>query len=70
MKLTPLIFIPYLLLIRRYRQAATATVVFAVTVRSATRSCPGLGQLLGRRAVPQRQPDRVPGTRGNQSLAA
>ena len=27
-KLTPLIFIPYLLLIRRYRQAATATGVF------------------------------------------
>ena len=31
-KLTPLIFIPYLLLIRRYRQAATATATFAVTV--------------------------------------
>ena len=31
MKLTPLIFIPYLLLIRRYRQAATATAVFAAT---------------------------------------
>jgi alpha-1,2-mannosyltransferase len=31
-KLTPLIFIPYLLLIRRYRQAATAAVVFAATV--------------------------------------
>jgi alpha-1,2-mannosyltransferase len=31
-KLTPLIFIPYLLLIRRYRQAATATGVFAATV--------------------------------------
>jgi alpha-1,2-mannosyltransferase len=30
-KLTPLIFIPYLLLIRRYRQAATATAVFAAT---------------------------------------
>ena len=30
-KLTPLIFIPYLLLIRRYRQAATATGVFAAT---------------------------------------
>ncbi len=30
-KLTPLIFVPYLLLIRRYRQAATATVVFAAT---------------------------------------
>ncbi len=31
LKLTPLIFIPYLLLIRRYRQAATATAVFAAT---------------------------------------
>jgi alpha-1,2-mannosyltransferase len=31
-KLTPLIFIPYLLLIRRYRQAATAAGTFAVTV--------------------------------------
>ncbi len=31
-KLTPLIFIPYLLLIRKYRQAATATGVFAATV--------------------------------------
>jgi alpha-1,2-mannosyltransferase len=30
-KLTPLIFIPYLLLIRRYRQAATASAVFAAT---------------------------------------
>ena len=31
-KLTPLVFIPYLLLVRRYRQAATAAVVFAATV--------------------------------------
>jgi alpha-1,2-mannosyltransferase len=31
-KLTPLVFIPYLLLIRRYRQAATAAGVFAATV--------------------------------------
>ena len=31
-KLTPLIFIPYLLLIRRYRQAAMASGVFAATV--------------------------------------
>ncbi|MGH3254880.1 MAG: glycosyltransferase 87 family protein [Streptosporangiaceae bacterium] len=31
-KLTPLIFIPYLVLVRRYRQAATATVTFAATV--------------------------------------
>jgi len=32
MKLVPLIFIPYLLLIRRFRQAATATAVFAATI--------------------------------------
>jgi alpha-1,2-mannosyltransferase len=31
-KLTPLIFIPYLLLVRRYRQAATAAATFVVTV--------------------------------------
>jgi alpha-1,2-mannosyltransferase len=31
-KLTPLIFVPYLLLTRRYRQAVTATGTFAVTV--------------------------------------
>jgi alpha-1,2-mannosyltransferase len=31
-KLTPLIFIPYLLLIRRYRQAATAAATFVATV--------------------------------------
>jgi alpha-1,2-mannosyltransferase len=31
-KLTPLIFIPYLLLIRKFRQAATATAAFAATV--------------------------------------
>ncbi|HEX6523448.1 MAG TPA: glycosyltransferase 87 family protein [Streptosporangiaceae bacterium] len=32
MKLTPVIFIPYLLLTRRYRAAATATVTFGLTV--------------------------------------
>jgi alpha-1,2-mannosyltransferase len=31
-KLTPLIFIPYLLLVRRYRQAATAAATFVLTV--------------------------------------
>jgi alpha-1,2-mannosyltransferase len=31
-KLTPLIFIPYLLLVRRYRHAATAAAAFAATV--------------------------------------
>jgi len=68
-KLTPLIFIPYLLLVRRYRQAATAAVTFAVTV------------LLGYAVLP-RDSDRYwvhglvfnanrivfLGTRGNQSL--
>ena len=38
-KLTPLIFIPYLLLIRRYRQAATAAGCSRPRWRSATRSC-------------------------------
>ena len=38
-KLTPLIFIPYLLLIRRYRQAATATATSRSRWRSATPSC-------------------------------
>jgi len=31
-KLTPLVFVPYLVLVRRYRQAATATATFAATV--------------------------------------
>jgi alpha-1,2-mannosyltransferase len=68
-KLTPLIFIPYLLLVRRYRQAATATATFAVTV------------LLGYAILPRDSGDywadrlflnanRIVflGTRGNQSL--
>ncbi len=68
-KLTPLIFIPYLLLIRRYRQAATAAAVFAVTV------------ILGYAVLPRDsgtywadglvfKADRIVflGTRGNQSL--
>jgi alpha-1,2-mannosyltransferase len=68
-KLTPLIFIPYLVLIRRYRQAATATAVFAVTV------------LLGWALLPRDsgtywadglvfKANRIVflGTRGNQSL--
>jgi alpha-1,2-mannosyltransferase len=68
-KLTPLIFIPYLLLIRRYRQAATATAVFAVTV--------ALGYaLLPRDSVTYwahglfAKANRIVflGTRGNQSL--
>ena len=68
-KLTPLIFIPYLLLIRRYRQAATATAVFAATVAlgyailprdSGTYWAQGLF-LKANRIV-------FLGTRGNQSL--
>ena len=68
-KLTPLIFIPYLVLVRRYRQAATATVTFAVTV------------LLGYAILPRDSgrywvhglvfnANRIVflGTRGNQSL--
>jgi alpha-1,2-mannosyltransferase len=68
-KLTPLIFIPYLLLIRGYRQAAAATVVFAATVAagyavlprdSSTYWADGLF-LKANRIV-------FLGTRGNQSL--
>src|SRR5712691_4224110 len=69
-KLTPLIFIPYLLLIRKYRQAATATAVFAATVAlgyailprdSGTYWAHGLF-LKANRIV-------FLGTRGNQSLS-
>ncbi|MGD0240829.1 MAG: glycosyltransferase 87 family protein [Streptosporangiaceae bacterium] len=68
-KLTPLIFIPYLLLTRRYRQAATASAVFAATVAlgyavlpkdSGTYWADGLF-LKANRIV-------FLGTRGNQSL--
>ena len=68
-KLTPLIFIPYLLLVRRYRQAATAAAAFVVTV------------LLGWALLPRDsrtywvdglflKANRIVflGTRGNQSL--
>jgi alpha-1,2-mannosyltransferase len=68
-KLTPLIFIPYLVLVRRYRQAATATVTFAATV------------ILGYAVLPRDsgtywadglvfKANRIVflGTRGNQSL--
>jgi alpha-1,2-mannosyltransferase len=68
-KLTPLIFIPYLVLIRRYRQAATAAVTFVITV------------LLGYAVLPRDsgtywvhglflKANRIVflGTRGNQSL--
>jgi alpha-1,2-mannosyltransferase len=68
-KLTPLIFIPYLLLVRKYRQAATAAAAFVVTV------------LLGWALLPRDsrtywvdglflKANRIVflGTRGNQSL--
>ena len=68
-KLTPLIFVPYLLLTRRYRQAAVATGVFAATV--------GLGYAITPRDSAAYWWDRLflnanrivfLGTRGNQSL--
>ena len=68
-KLTPLIFIPYLLLIRRYRQAAVAAGVFAGTV--------ALGYAILPRDSATYWADRLflnanrivfLGTRGNQSL--
>jgi alpha-1,2-mannosyltransferase len=68
-KLTPLIFVPYLLLIRRYRQAATAAAVFAGTVALG-------GAVLPRDSVTYwvrglfLKANRIVflGTRGNQSL--
>ncbi len=68
-KLTPLIFIPYLLLVRKFRQAATATAVFAATV--------ALGYAILPRDSGRYWADRLflnanrivfLGTRGNQSL--
>jgi alpha-1,2-mannosyltransferase len=68
-KLTPLVFIPYLLLIRRYRHAAVATAVFAATV--------ALGYAILPRDSGDYWADRLflnanrivfLGTRGNQSL--
>jgi len=68
-KLTPLIFIPYLLLVRKFRQAATATAVFAATV--------ALGYAIAPRDSGAYWADRLflnanrivfLGTRGNQSL--
>jgi alpha-1,2-mannosyltransferase len=68
-KLTPLIFIPYLLLVRKFRQAATATAVFAATVvlgyailpRDSSHYWGGRLFLNANRIV-------FLGTRGNQSL--
>src|SRR5205814_6154172 len=68
-KLTPLIFIPYLLLIRRYRQAATATVVFAVTVALGYVVLPGdSGTYWAHGLLLKANRIVFLGTRGNQSL--
>jgi alpha-1,2-mannosyltransferase len=68
-KLTPLIFIPYLLLIRRYRQAATATAVFAATVALGYAIVPrDSGTYWGDRLVFNANRIVFLGTRGNQSL--
>ncbi len=68
-KLTPLIFIPYLLLVRRYRQAVTATVVFAATVALGCAVLPRDSGTYWADGLVLRA-DRIVflGTRGNQSL--
>jgi alpha-1,2-mannosyltransferase len=68
-KLTPLIFIPYLLLIRRYRQAATADGVFAATVALGYAVLPGDSGTYWVHGLFLRA-NRIVflGTRGNQSL--
>ena len=69
-KLTPLIFIPYLLLIRRYRQAATATARVRGHGGARLRDpAARFRHVLGARAVPEGQPDRVP-RRPGQPVAA
>src|SRR5690242_145188 len=68
-KLTPLIFIPYLLLIRRYRQAATASVVFAVTAALGYAILPGdSGTYWAHGLFLKANRIVFLGTRGNQSL--
>jgi alpha-1,2-mannosyltransferase len=68
-KLTPLIFIPYLLLIRRYRQAATAAGVFAATAALGYAILPRDSGTYWARG-PFLKANRIVflGTRGNQSL--
>ena len=68
-KLTPLIFIPYLLLIRRYRQAATATGVFAATAALGYVILPGDSSTYWAHGLFLKA-NRIVflGTRGNQSL--
>jgi alpha-1,2-mannosyltransferase len=68
-KLTPLIFIPYLLLIRRYRQAATATGVFAATAALGYALLPGdSGTYWAHGLFLKANRIVFLGTRGNQSL--
>ena len=68
-KLTPLIFIPYLLLIRKYRQAATATAVFAATVALGYAVLPGdSGTYWAHGLFLKANRIVFLGTRGNQSL--
>jgi alpha-1,2-mannosyltransferase len=68
-KLTPLIFIPYLLLARRYRQAATATGVFAATVALGYAILPrDSGTYWADGLVVKANRIVFLGTRGNQSL--
>jgi alpha-1,2-mannosyltransferase len=68
-KLTPLIFIPYLLLIRRYRQAAMAAAVFAVTVALGYAILPrDSGDYWAGRLFLKANRIVFLGTRGNQSL--
>ena len=68
-KLTPLIFIPYLLLIRRYRQAATAAGVFAATAALGYAILPRDSGTYWARG-PFLKANRIVflGARGNQSL--
>jgi alpha-1,2-mannosyltransferase len=68
-KLTPLIFIPYLLLVRRYRQAAAATGVFAATVALGYAILPrDSGTYWADGLVFKANRIVFLGTRGNQSL--
>ena len=68
-KLTPLIFIPYLLLVRRYRQAATAAGTFAATVALGYAILPrDSGTYWWHRLFLNANRIVFLGTRGNQSL--
>jgi alpha-1,2-mannosyltransferase len=68
-KLTPLIFVPYLLLTRRYRQAATACGVFAATVALGYAILPGdSGTYWANGLFLKANRIVFLGTRGNQSL--